>query len=368
MSGTSADGVDAALVRLGESPRELELVCFRSSPFPELLRERIHGAPSAPLPLRDLLELDVELGERFAEAALALLRAAGVAPEAIAGIGSHGQTVAHYPGSDVRGTLQIGSAAEIHARTGIPVISDFRRADIAAGGQGAPLTTFLHHALFGSKQERRAVLNIGGFTNVTYLPDASPDRLLAFDPGPGNALLDRAARWASGGRERFDEGGARARRGRVDEALLEELLSDPYFSAPPPKSTGHEHFGDAFFRRARQGIEAAGGEPDDLLATLAALTCESVARSAERFVPDSVERWLACGGGVHNATLFERLERRLAPAPLETTDAHGLPGDALEAVAFAVLGWASSRGMPGNLPAATGASRRVVLGSATPPG
>jgi anhydro-N-acetylmuramic acid kinase len=368
MSGTSADGVDAALVSLGESPRELELLHFCSSPFPDALRERIQGALAGPVALRDLLALDRELGERFAEAALALLRAAGVAPAAVAGIGSHGQTVAHYPDSDVAGTLQLGSAAEIHARTGILVISDFRRADLAAGGQGAPLTPFLHHARFATGRERRAVLNIGGFTNVTYLPDASAERLIAFDPGPGNALLDRAARWASQGRERFDEGGARARRGRVDEALLEELLSDPYFSLPPPKSTGHEHFDDAFFERARRGVEAAGGGADDLLATLVALTSESVARAAERFFPEPVERWLACGGGVHNAALLERLAGRLAPAVLETTDAHGLPGDALEAVAFAVLGWASSRGLPGNLPAATGAARRVVLGSATPPG
>lgn len=368
MSGTSADGVDAALVGLGESPRELELVHFCSSAFSDSLRERIHGLLAGPVALRELLALDRELGERFAEAALALLRAAGIAPAAVAGIGSHGQTVAHYPDSDVAGTLQLGSAAEIHARTGIPVISDFRRADLAAGGQGAPLTPFLHHARFATDRERRAVLNIGGFTNVTYLPDASADRLIAFDPGPGNALLDRAARWASEGRERLDEGGARARRGRVDEALLEELLSDPYFSLSPPKSTGHEHFDEAFFERARRGIEVAGGGADDLLATLVALTSESVARSAERFFPEPVERWLACGGGVHNAALLERLAGRLAPAVLETTDAHGVPGDALEAVAFAVLGWASSRGLPGNLPAATGAARRVVLGSATPPG
>jgi anhydro-N-acetylmuramic acid kinase len=368
MSGTSADGVDAALVDLGESPRELELVHFCSSPFSDSLRERIHGALAAPVALRELLALDRELGERFAEAALALLRAAGIAPAAVAGIGSHGQTLAHYPDPDVAGSLQLGSAAEIHALTGIRVISDFRRADLSAGGQGAPLTPFLHHARFATDRERRAVLNIGGFTNVTYLPDASAERVIAFDPGPGNALLDRAARWVSQGRERFDEGGARARRGRVDEALLEELLSDPYFALPPPKSTGHEHFGEACFERARRGIEAAGGGEDDLLTTLVALTVESVARSAERFFPEPAERWLACGGGVHNAALLERLAARLAPAALETTDAHGLPGDALEAVAFAVLGWASSRGLPGNLPAATGAARRVVLGSATPPG
>jgi anhydro-N-acetylmuramic acid kinase len=367
MSGTSADAIDAALVRLGESPRELELVRFRSYPLPDALRTRIQGSPGAPLALRDLLALDRAVGERFAEAALALLADAGVRADEVSGIGSHGQTLAHHPEPEVRGTLQVGSAAEIHARTGIPVVSDFRRADVAAGGQGAPLTPFLHHARFATPEERRAVLNIGGFTNLTWLPDASPERVIAFDPGPGNALLDRAARWASHGRERFDDGGARARRGRIDESLLEELLSDPYFARPPPKSTGHEHFDAAFFERARRGIERTAGTPEDLLATLVALTVEGVARSAERFLAEAPDRWLVCGGGVHNRTLLERLERRLAPVPLDRTDAHGLPGDAVEAVCFAVLGWASSRGLPGNLPAATGASRAVVLGSATPP-
>jgi anhydro-N-acetylmuramic acid kinase len=243
------------------------------------------------------------------------------------------------------------------------VISDFRSADIAAGGQGAPLTPFLHHARFASDDERRAVLNVGGFTNVTYLPDAGSEGLVAFDPGPGNALLDRAARWASDGEQRFDEGGARAARGRVDPVLLDRLLADAYFDRAPPKSTGHEQFGEDFFRAAlEQRLE-----PDDLMATLLELTVESVARAAERFFKDPVQRWLVCGGGVHNPVLLSRLAERLAPAVVDTTDAHGLPADALEAVAFAVLGWASERGIAGNLPAATGALRPVVLGSRTPP-
>jgi anhydro-N-acetylmuramic acid kinase len=239
MSGTSADGVDAALVRIPSDPSRLELVARAALPFEDALRERIHGVVGRAVPLRDLVRLDVEIGERFARAALEVARAAGVEPAGVEGIGSHGQTVGHFPEPDVRGTLQIGSAAVIHARTGIPVVYDFRSADLAAGGQGAPLTPFVHHLLFGRDGERRVVLNIGGFTNLTWLPGRDASGVVAFDPGPGNALLDRAARLASGGTERFDRDGARARRGRVLEPVLRALLADPYFDKPPPKSTGH---------------------------------------------------------------------------------------------------------------------------------
>jgi anhydro-N-acetylmuramic acid kinase len=367
MSGTSADAVDAALVRIGEREGDVELVAFSSQPLPDALRRRIHELVGATAALRDLVQLDVELGERFAEAALAVIAEAKLPRQAVAGIGSHGQTVGHFPEPAVRSTLQLGAAAVIHERTGLRVISDFRRADMAAGGQGAPLTPFLHRACFADARESRAVLNLGGFSNVTWLPAGRPDDALAFDPGPGNALLDRAARWASQGREGFDRGGERAARGAVRPRVLEALLAEPYFAAPPPKSTGHERFGAAFFERARDAVLAEGGSADDVLATLAALTVESVARAAERFFPEPPRRWLVYGGGVRNPALLDALARRVAPAALERTDAHGVPAHALEAMAFALLGWASSRGIPGNLPRATGASRPVVLGSATPP-
>lgn len=367
MSGTSADGVDAALVRIGRDPGDVELVAFREEPIEEALRERIHALALGPLELRALVALDVALGERFASAALGVARAAGIALDEIAGIASHGQTVGHYPEADVRGTLQIGAAALIHERTGRPVVSDFRRADLAAGGQGAPLTPFFHYHRFADAKERRAVLNIGGFTNVSYLPGRDPKSVLAFDPGPGNALLDRAARWASDGRERIDRDGARALRGRVHEPLLEEWLADPYFALAPPKSTGHERFGLEFFTRARDAVLARGGTTDDVFASLARLTVESVARAAERFFPEPAQRWILYGGGVHNRALVEGLRARLAPAPVETTDAHGVPSGALEAIAFAVLGHCASLGLPSNLPAATGAARAVCLGTLNPP-
>lgn len=363
MSGTSADAIDAALVEIGDSPSQVQLVGFRSDPLPDSLRERIHRATTARLAVRELICLDVEIGARFASSTLSLLRECRVEARAVEGIGSHGQTVAHHPEAAVGGTLQLGSAAQIHARTGLRVVSDFRNADIAAGGQGAPLTPYLHHALLARDSEPRAVLNLGGFTNVSYLPDSSAAGLVAFDPGPGNALLDRAVRESSGGRDRMDLGGRLALAGQVDPRLLEQLLSDPYFAKAPPKSTGHEQFGAPFLARAR----SAQPRLEDLLATLVALTVESVARAAERHFDPVPVRWLLYGGGVHNLALRQSLERRLAPAIVEKTDLHGLPGDALEAIAFAVLGWASARGLPNNVPAATGASRPVVLGSATPP-
>jgi len=367
MSGTSADAIDAALVRIGSDPGDVELLAFREEPIEEALRERIHALALGPVELRSLVQLDVALGERFAAAAHGVAREAGVALAEVRGIGSHGQTVGHYPEPDVRGTLQIGSAALIHERTGRPVVSDFRRADLAAGGQGAPLTPFFHYYRFAAAGERRALLNIGGFTNVSYLPGRDASHVLAFDPGPGNALLDRAARWASGGAERFDRDGERSLRGRVHEPLVDAWLADPYFARQPPKSTGHERFGADFFERARDAVLERGGAPDDVLATLARLTVESVARGAEQFFPEPAERWILYGGGVRNPALLDGLRARLAPARVETTDLHGVPSGALEAIAFAVLGHCASIGKASNLPAATGASRAVCLGSLNPP-
>ncbi len=367
MSGTSADGVDAALVRIGDGPGAVETLAHATTPLPGALRERVQAAIRGKPELRELLRLDVELGQHFAAAALDLLAAAGVRVAQVEGIGSHGQTLAHHPEPGVRASLQVGSAAEIHARTGIPVVSDFRAADLAAGGQGAPLTPFVHLACLAAPGQRRAVLNVGGFTNLTWLDGQDPAAVIGFDPGPGNALLDCAARLASGGTEHFDRDGARAARGQVDGATLELLLSDPYFERPPPKSTGHEHFGADFFETARRSVEAGGGGPDDLLATLTALSVESVARAAERFLPATPDRWLVCGGGVHNATLMRRLAERVAPAPVSTTREHGIDPDAVEAVAFAILGWCAARGRASNLPRVTGASLAVCLGSLTPP-
>ena len=365
ISGTSADGVDAALIRIGAGPGELELLAYRSDPLPAGLSERIRTFAAEPVELRELLQVDREIGERFAASARSLLSQAEIAPERVSGIGSHGQTVAHYPEPEVQGSLQLGSAAVIEAATGLPVVSDFRSADLAAGGQGAPLTPFVHRRLFAAPDEARAVLNIGGFTNVTFMGAGGSD-LGAFDPGPGNALIDRAVRFQSEGREAFDRDGARARAGRVRERVLKELLDDPYFDRAPPRSTGHEYFGAEFFAHARKRILEESDDPNDLIATLARLTVESIVACA-RFAPEPPARWLLCGGGVHNPMLVEPLRERLAPARVETTDDHGIPADALEAVGFALLGWAARNGIDSNVPEATGARRGVVLGTLTPP-
>jgi anhydro-N-acetylmuramic acid kinase len=312
------------------------------------------------------VDLDRRLGERFADAALELIRQSGVVAEQIEGIGSHGQTLGHFPEQEVHGTLQIGSPSVIHERTGIPVVADFRSADMAAGGQGAPLTPFLHHAVLASDQEARAVLNIGGFTNVSFLPGPDAAQVVAFDPGPGNALLDRAARAASG--ERFDRDGRSALRGRVCEPALADLLADPYLAKAPPKSTGHEYFGEAFFERARARVKGEGGSPDDLMATLVAFTVGAVVEAARRFSPSPPARWIVYGGGTQNPALMSGLAAALAPAEFETSDRFGLPAGALEAIAFALLGFCGARGLPSNVPAATGARRAVSLGSATPAG
>jgi anhydro-N-acetylmuramic acid kinase len=309
--------------------------------------------------------LDVQLGHVFARAAREVVRVAGVPPEAITGIGSHGQTVAHYPEPEVRASLQIGSAAVMHAETGWPVVSDFRSADLAAGGQGAPLTPFLHALRFASPHESRAILNIGGFSNVSFLPAGRSDAVIAFDPGPGNALIDRAAREASDGVERFDRGGVRAARGRVMESCVAAWSQDAYFARRPPKSTGHEYFDSAFFENARDRVLREGGNLDDLCASFVALTVDTVARAVD-FFPCAPERWIVYGGGVHNPVLWARLTARLSPARVETTEDHGIPSDAVEALTFALLGWCAATGRPSNLPAATGARRAVSLGSVTP--
>ena len=367
MSGTSADATDAALVELGDDVRDLELVAFVSLPLSPNLQQKIHGLSQGKLELRELARLDIEIGEHFAEAALAVTREAALGPSEIAGIGSHGQTVGHFPEPGIRSSLQIGSPSIIHARTGIPVLSDFRSADMAVGGQGAPLTPFFHHAYFSRDDECRAVLNIGGFCNLSYLPTSDAARLIAFDAGPGNALIDRAVRHSTQGAERYDRDGRRAARGRAFDDLVSELLLEGYFAKSPPKSTGHEQFGPEYLERVRAVVLARGGGDDDLVATLTQLTAMSVADQARRFLPTAPELWLVCGGGVSNPTLMAALERELAPARVEPTDRHGIPADALEAITFAVLGWCSSRGIPTNLPSATGATRPVVLGSATPP-
>ena len=365
MSGTSLDGVDAAVVRLrghGRSVRT-EMLAFVSEPYDDALRDAIRACTEADTSsVRLVSQLNVRLGHRFADAAEAAIRAAGVAVDLV---GSHGQTVHHVPvaeacaGVPTRSTLQIGCPAVLAARLGVPVVSDFRAADVALGGQGAPLAPVLDAALFSSDAETRVLLNLGGVANVTVLPAGAPPSL-AFDTGPANLVSDALALRLTG--RPVDRDGALAAAGTPDEALLAELLADPFFAAPPPKSTGREHFGAAYVERF---VQRGPVRPEDLLATAVALTARSVADAVRRVcVPDRV---IASGGGVRNPALRRVLAAALAPVPLETTAAHGLDPDAKEAVLFALLAHEWAGGIRTGLPAVTGASRPAFQGSLTLP-
>ena len=374
MSGTSADGVDAALVRfrgLGLECRH-ELLAYRETPLePALRREVLEVAAAAAVAPERLMRLDAALGERFAAATLELLAAAGTDPGAVDAVGSHGQTVRHVPRAAGGGralSLQLGSAAVIAERTGFAVVSDFRARDAAAGGEGAPLVPLVDWWLFRSPDESRALLNLGGMANLSYLPRGGGlERVVALDTGPGNAVLDALASTASAGAARRDEGGAAAARGRPSAGLLSELLADPFFSLPPPRSTGREQFGEAYALKLREVGGAMGLGEEDVLATAVELTAASVAQAADTYLRSraGLDVVIASGGGVRNATLRAALRRRRAPTPLRGVEDFGIEPPAKEALAFAFLAHQTLCGLPGNVPAATGAARPVVLGQIT---
>jgi anhydro-N-acetylmuramic acid kinase len=385
-SGTSFDGVDAAVVRIsGRDDVHVELVGFFFRPFERELRARIAEGPS--MPAARLARLSFDLGEVFAEAALEAVRRSGVPLKNVCLVGSHGQTVFHDPPRPGRPgvTLQIGEADVIARRTGITTVSDFRTADVAAGGSGAPLVPLVDWLLFRRPGERQIFLNIGGIANITCVTERLED-VVAFDTGPGNALVDEIMRSATGDSTAFDEGGARALMGSVDTRAVETFLSQPYFSAPAPKSTGKELFGReaaarltelvlsgavpgrpaeaGTARSAGAGAETVAGEDlNDLLATAARITAMSVRGSIVLLPPGAdISRIVVSGGGLRNGAIMRDLENLFAPVPVVGLDSLGIDPDAMEALAFAVLADRSVAGRPGNLPGATGASDRVVLG------
>jgi anhydro-N-acetylmuramic acid kinase len=372
MSGTSMDGVDAALLELDGVPSDARwtLLAFRSRPYDDAQRALIKEAVERGTP--DLLtRLHAELGEWLAAAALALLEEADVAPGEVAVLGSHGHTVWHIPPAGGRrgATLQLGDPATIAERTGIDVVADLRTRDMAAGGQGAPLVPYADQILFALPDRRRALQNLGGIGNDTWLPPKGSDEsVLAFDTGPGNALLDLAAERATQGRLRCDVDGALAARGTVDDALLARLLADEFFQLAPPRSTGRERFGHALLDRViAERRPATEQHWADLLATLTALTARSIGDAYRRWViPRGVDEVVLTGGGAKNPELAARIARELAPVRLAPASALGLDPDAREAAAFAVLAWAHLLGAPGNVPSATGAAGPRVLGSFTP--
>jgi anhydro-N-acetylmuramic acid kinase len=376
MSGTSADGIDAAVVDITGAPPELavELLSFTCVPFqPEQRAYILSLCEPATATVDRICQANFLLGEWFAAAALQAIAAAGLTPDDVDLIGSHGQTVYHAvgAGSPVSSTLQIGEAAVIAARTEITTVADFRVADVAAGGQGAPLVSYVDWLLLRHPSRVRAVQNIGGIANVTYLPpgkdpQGGADGVLAFDTGPGNMLIDDAAGRATGGRLAFDRDGALAARGRVDEALLAELLAHPYLALPPPKTAGREQFGAAFAAQVWARARAQGLAGEDIVATLTAWTAASIAAAYRRFLPRPPDEVILGGGGASNPTLVTMLRACLAPATVNSHKAVGLSSDAKEAIAFAVLAYETIHGRPGNLPSCTGARKRVVLGKITP--
>jgi anhydro-N-acetylmuramic acid kinase len=359
ISGTSADGIDAALVQLqgdGEQTR-VETEAFITADFSEKMRQAVLGLCRPEATLDELCRLNAALGEVFADAALQVIEAAGLRPEQVDLIGSHGQTVRHLPDGSPPSTLQIGEPAVIAARSGIVTIADFRPADMAVGGQGAPLVPWVDYLLFRAAVGR-IMLNIGGISNITVLAaDAVAAGVEAFDLGPGNALMDEAASRLCG--VPFDRDGALAAAGHVDDKVLDELLSHEYLLRPPPKSTGREAFGAPFFEVLLKRHRLA---PRDWLATLTAFTARSIAAGIGQFVCVPMQEVWVSGGGAYNAHLMSLLRQALPDLRVGVLDELGVSADAKEAVAFAVLANETLAGGAGNLPSATGASRPMVLG------
>ncbi|HET9385753.1 MAG TPA: anhydro-N-acetylmuramic acid kinase [Gemmatimonadales bacterium] len=365
MSGTSLDGISTALVKLNDSGGaggSVELVAFRQEPYSTAERGSIIDAIARGTP-KDVAFLHVALGERFAGAVLALLAQARVAPKDLAFVASHGQTIWHEPG---RATFQLGDAAVLAERLGVPVVSDFRARDVAAGGQGAPLVPLADVMLFGHETHGRWLLNVGGIANVTWVPRRGvSEGAFAFDTGPGVGVVDSITRRIDPDAT-FDKDGERARRGRPIAKVLDELLTDPYFVAEPPKSTGRERFGIEYADKLLARVKKAGGSDNDAVATATALTVETIGRAVARWGTDETSEIVISGGGAKNPALLEQLAARVRPRPVVLFDQVFFNGEAKEAVAFAFLGHQTVTGKPGNLPAATGARGPRVLGHVTP--
>jgi 1,6-anhydro-N-acetylmuramate kinase len=371
-SGTSVDGIDIALCEftpVDEQTLTMRLLAYQELPHDEALRRRILTICQEQVcSLAELTEINFAIGAAFGKAAVSFLDAEYIDPASIDLIASHGQTLYHLvePGRTLS-TLQLGEPAVIANRTGITVAADFRVADMAAGGQGAPLVSLLDTLMFRDTVKTRALQNIGGIGNVTFLPAGdNPESAYAFDTGPGNVLIDYAVRHFSQGTTSFDHDGAMARKGHIDTALLVEALSHPYFMRHPPKTTGRELFGDAFANTLIVEGTKRGLTPEDIIATLTAITVESIASAYRAFGPARIDEVLVSGGGSRNTFLMESLQAALPEMNVIPLGISGLPAEAKEAVTFALLGHETLHGRPANLPRCTGANQAVVLGKIIP--
>jgi anhydro-N-acetylmuramic acid kinase len=370
MSGTSADGIDAALTDITGAPPHLNarLILHTHIAFTSEQRAEIFALfEPATGSVDRICHMNFQLGEWFAAAALQAVAQANLKPTDIDLIGSHGQTIYHAVDADspIKSTLQIGEAAVIAARTGITTVADFRVADVAAGGQGAPLISYIDWLLLRHESRCRAIQNIGGIANVTYLAPGDDSAVIAFDTGPGNMLIDAAVNSATDGEQTYDEDGAWAASGKVDRALLAELMAHPFLSRRPPKTTGREQFGVHYANELWSRAQSQGISDADLVATLTAFTAESIADAYRRFLPQMPDEVILGGGGAKNPILLALLREALDPIAVTTHEALGIPDDAKEALAFAVLAYETLHGRAGNLPNCTGASRRTVLGKIT---
>ncbi|MGC2890411.1 MAG: anhydro-N-acetylmuramic acid kinase [Candidatus Acidiferrum sp.] len=374
MSGTSADAIDVALARISGAPPHLsaKLLGHTSSKFPPALRKEIlRVAEQRPITAGELGQLNSRLGEVFAEAALTACRKFRLSPKRVALIGSHGQTIFHqgkpvlYLGRATASTLQIGDPSVIAARTGITTVGDFRPADIALGGQGAPLVPYADYLLYRHDKLGRVSLNLGGIANITVIPAAAkPEQILAFDTGPANMLIDALVAHFTRGRRRFDKNATIAQSGRSIPAVIDELMRDPYLKLAPPKSTGREYYGHAYVKKVLALGKKHRVKPADLIRAATIFTALSVVDALNRFVlpKTTIHQLIVSGGGAHNPLLLAQLSAALGGVEIFPSSRFGVPEDAKEAFAFALLAYESFHRRSGNLPSATGAHGPAILG------
>lgn len=375
MSGTSLDGIDVAIVDITGSgfKAKINVLTSHSVPYPRRIREALFAVSNTSAQTGDISRLNFLLGELYAEALEETAERAQIPLESVKLIGCHGQTIFHegqstqYLGKKVTSTFQIGESSVITERTGIDVISNFRERDMAAGGKGAPLVPYLDYMLIRHRGRGRVAINIGGIANLTAIPpNTNSDRVIAFDTGPGNIVIDQLVSRITQGAQTYDRDGAMAAAGEVDPKLLAKLLRDKYFRQKPPKTAGREQYGTEYVSKLLDTELSS----EDLIATATALTAESIAVSIRNFVMTDmrVDEIFVSGGGTHNATLMRNLRKAMDPIPVMETTEVGLDVDAKEAIAFAVLAYETAHSRPSNVPMATGASRAVILGKITPNG
>ena len=378
MSGTSCDGIDACLVKITGNglSTKVDIIGFETYPYENKIRELIFEASCKETGTVDkICQLDFALGKLFADAAGQIAAKMSISISEIDIVGSHGQTIYHVSSLKesndkvVRSTLQIGEPSVIAQETGVTTVADFRTRDIAAGGEGAPLTPYADLVLFGKDGVGRAMQNIGGISNVTFLPaDGNIEEIIAFDNGPGNMIIDRFAEIITDGKLKYDKNGEFASRGRLNQDLLERLCTHPYLSTPPPKSTGREDFGIQFSDNLYKELKQDNIDVYDAIATITAFTAKSISDSYKRFIQPccQIDEVIISGGGVSNSVLCQFLEDYLVDISVSAVDDFGIPSDAKEALAFAILANETVSGNPCNVPSATGAKESVVLGKILP--